>query len=531
MLKRTMSLLAGVMMLAMILAACGGTPAASSPTAVPATNAPAEQPTAAPAEQPTAAAEEPTAAAEPTSAPEEPTAAADAEPTAEVPPTPTQVNISTFDQAAAGNRTVVRWFVGLGAGTQPPQIPLEMQAVDKFNESQDEIYLSIEIIDNRQAYNVLATRIASGDVPDIIGPVGVRGRNGFKGQLLDLSSLIQSTNFDVTQFPQELVEYYNVEEQGQIGLPYAIYPSFIYFNKDLFDEAGLPYPPQKYGEQYDGKEWNMETLREVAMKLTVDEAGNDATSPDFDPTKVEQFGLHAQWVNQDIRALGSFFTPGTLVGPDGKAQIPEAWREAVKWWYAAIHTDHFAPSDPYINSDPFGNTNVFNTGKLGMAWTHIWYTGGLDGPETGSVKNWDIAVMPSYNGKPTSKLHADTFSIMKGTKNPEAAFEVLQFLMKSPELQEAYGAMPALTSEQPNYFANLDEKYAPLEINWQVAIDSLAYPDDPSHEEDMPNFVKAQNDLQTFTTTLRNDPDLDVDAGLDELKQTLDQTFSEAAAQ
>jgi hypothetical protein len=29
------------------------------------------------------------------------------------------VNVSTFDLSIAGNRTVVRWFVGLGAGTQP----------------------------------------------------------------------------------------------------------------------------------------------------------------------------------------------------------------------------------------------------------------------------------------------------------------------------------------------------------------------------------------------------------------------------
>ncbi len=145
-----------------------------------ATEAPTAAPVAQPTEAPTAAAEQPTAAAE--------------QPTEAAPPTPTEVNITTFDRAAAGDRTVVRWFVGLGAGTQPPQIPLEMDAVKKFNKSQDKIYLAIEIIDNRQAYNVLATRIASGDVPDIIGPVGVRGRNGFKGQLLDLTDLIKTNN-------------------------------------------------------------------------------------------------------------------------------------------------------------------------------------------------------------------------------------------------------------------------------------------------------------------------------------------------
>jgi multiple sugar transport system substrate-binding protein len=534
MLKRTMSLLTLTFMLASLLAACGSAPATTAPTAAPAaaaTAAPAPAATTAPA------AAVPTEAPKATEAPQAteaaPTEAAAEKPTEAAPPTPTQVNISTFDQAAAGNRTVIKWFVGLGAGTQPPQIPLEQEAVKKFNESQDKIYLALEIIDNRQAFNALATRIASGDVPDIIGPVGVRGRNAFKGQLLDLTDLIKTNKVDLSQYPPELIQYYNVEGQGQIGLPYAIYPSFIYYNKDLFDEAGLKYPPQKFGDKYtmpDGKQvdWNMETLRELAMKLTVDDQGNDATSSSFNPDKVVQFGLHGQWVNQDIRALGTIFGAGSVVSTDGKAQLPDQWRAAAQWWHDAFFKDHFAPSDAYINSDAFGNSNVFNTGKLAMAWTHIWYTGALDGPDKGAVKNWDIAVVPSYNGQYTAKLHADTFSIMKGTQHQQEAFQVLQFLLKSPELVQAYGAMPAVKSEQPAYFKQLDEKFAPNKVNWQVALDSLQHVDVPSHEEDLPNYVKAQNDLQTFTTSLRTDPKMEVNTSIEDLVKKLQADYDEA---
>lgn len=514
MFKRTVSLLTVLMVLLSLLAACGQSPA-TTPTSEPAAQVP-EATTAPPAmAEPTVA---PTEAVAPTQAPEATAVPAE-------PPTATPVNVSTFDQAAAGDRVVIRWFVGLGAGTQPPQIPLEEEAVRKFNESQDEIYLALEIIDNTQAYNVLATRIASGDVPDIVGPIGLRGRNGFAGQLLDLSELIAANNVDLSRYPQELVEFYNVPGQGQIGLPYAIYPSFIYFNKDLFDEAGLPYPPQKYGEQYDGKEWNMDTLRDIAMRLTVDENGNDATSADFNPDKIVQFGFHPQWINND-RAVATLFGAGSLVSEDGKAQIPDNWRAAWKWYHDAMFKDHFAPSDAYTNSDAFGNSNVFNSGKLAMAWTHIWYTCCVD-----KVGNWDIAVMPSYNGEVTAKLHADTFSIMKGTQHPQEAFEVLQYLLSSPELTQAYGAMPAVTGDQTTYFSSLDEKFAATnqsKVTWQVAVDSLAYPDDPSHEADMPNFLKAQNELQTFSTNLRSDPNLNVDQAVDELQKTLDAIFAEA---
>ncbi|GAB4439496.1 MAG: extracellular solute-binding protein [Chloroflexi bacterium OHK40] len=517
MLRRMFAAIALFALLASALAACGQTPPATGPTAAPAAAEPtAPPPTAEPTSAP--AAEAPTSAPEPTA---EPTAAP-AEPT--VVPSPTPVAVSTFDEAAARGRTVVRWFVGLGAGTQPAQIPLEEAAVEKFNQSQDEIYLALEIIDNTQAYNVLATRIASGDVPDILGPIGLRGRNGFPGLLLDLAPLIEQYDVDLSRYPQSLVDFYNVPGQGQIGLPYALYPSFIYFNKDLFDEAGLPYPPQQYGELYDGKEWTIETMSELAMLLTVDEAGNDATMPEFDPNKIAQFGFHPQWINND-RSVATLFGAGSVSDEQGNAQIPDHWRAAWKWYHDAMFTQHFAPSDNYTNSDAFGNSNVFNSGKLAMAWSHIWYTCCAD-----QVANWDIAVMPSYAGTTTAKIHADTFSIMAGSKNPDAAFKAMLYLLESPELIEAYGAMPAVEAEQAAYFAGLDERYAATNktrVNWQVAIDSLNYPDNPSHEADMPNFLKAQNILQAFSTTLRTTPDLDFDATIEQLQQDLQAAFDE----
>ena len=67
-----------------------------------------------------------------------------------------------------------------------------------------------------------------------------------------------------------------------IGIPMAVYPSFIYYNKTLFDEADLAYPPHEVGEQYEGQDWTWDTVRELAMQLTVDANGADATDPAFD---------------------------------------------------------------------------------------------------------------------------------------------------------------------------------------------------------------------------------------------------------
>ena len=104
-------------------------------------------------------------------------------------------------------------------------------------------------------------------------------------------------------------------------------------NKDLF-EAGRPgTAAQEVGEKYmlDGEEveWNFETMAKVARKLTVDKNGNDATSPNFDPKNIVQWGFNMQW-NDDPRAFASYFCANYPVGKDGKALIPDCWKEAME---------------------------------------------------------------------------------------------------------------------------------------------------------------------------------------------------------
>jgi hypothetical protein len=62
-----------------------------------------------------------------------------------IPPTPTPVAVNTFDPSAAGGRTVIKWYVGLGTGGDPKQIDVQKAVVDSFNKSQSNIYLTQQI--------------------------------------------------------------------------------------------------------------------------------------------------------------------------------------------------------------------------------------------------------------------------------------------------------------------------------------------------------------------------------------------------
>jgi len=429
--------------------------------------------------------------------------------------------------------TVVSWFVGLGAGGQPQQLAAEANFVDAFNKSQKDVYISLEIYNNNVAGSILKTQIAAGNAPDILGPVGVEGLNLFRDQLLDLAPLIAKTGYSVPGVDPKLVDFFKLgENNATVGVPFATYPSFLYFNKDLFDEAKLPYPPTKVGEMYQGKPWDMAALRDLAMKLTVDKNGNDATSSSFDAANVVQWGFDMQYADNSPLAESSLFGAGSFLAADGKtAQIPPNVSVGEKWYNDGVWKDHFIPSASQINSDLLDKGNEFESGNLAMNESHSWFTCCIypAAPAKPKIKQFGFAIAPSYNGTITAKLHADTFSLLKTTKVPDAAFKAMTALVASSELLTLYGAFPANPAQQEAFFKATDANFPGVKLDWSVPQAMLAYPDVPNHQSWVPNYAKAKAAWQAFQNKYRSTPGVDIDAELATLKTTLQGIFDEAA--
>lgn len=445
--------------------------------------------------------------------------------------------VLSFGVVSAQDPVTIRWYVGLGAGTDAPTIAGQEAVVAAFNEAHDDIELVLEVVDNAQAYDVLNTQIAAGNAPDIVGPMGVRGRASFPGAWLDLAPLIESTGYDLSDFDPSLVEFYHIADEGQVGLPFAVFPYFMMYNKELFDEADLPYPPTSYGEPYvdaDGveHEWNIETVTELARMLTVDANGNDASMDEFDNTQIVQWGFGVS--HTDVRGRDTLFGSGNFVDADGNAVIPENWRYAENWYHDAMYGDQaFYPSGAYAGSDLLAGGNWFGSGNVAMVPLHQWYMGW----GTADLADaWDIAPIPSYNGVTTAKLHADTFGILEYTQHPEEAFAVLSYLLgeKAEELSTIYGGMPARLSLQDGFYdryvATLSEQYpnTNFDINWDVAVQALAYPDNPNHEEGMPSFLESSARYTEYGQVVDNNADADVNAELDSLQTDLQAIFDAA---
>ena len=502
--KKILYVLSFLIIASMILTACGGNaPATSAATEAPAaTNAPAATEAPAATTAP-GATEAPTAVPSPTI------------------PAPVKTGGEGCDPAA----TQVTWFVGLGSGTHPEDIPLEKAWVDKYNASQKEACVILDVVANTgsNSYDALRAMVAGGNAPDIVGPVGKAGRASFQGAWADVKPLADQAGFDLTKYDPALLEF-TKDEGVLVGIPFALFPSFIYYNKKLFDEAKLPYPPHKVGEMYNGKPWDLANFQDLAMKLTVDKNGNDATSATFDPKSVTQFGYFEQWT--DARGIAALFGGAMPYDPANPKQavIPDSYAAAWKWYYDGVWKNHFMPNADYQNSDQFNKGNLFASGNLAMSHVHTWYLGSFDLSKT----SWDIAVMPSVNGKITAKLHGDTFAIMKESKHQDIAFKVMSAMVVAPELYAVYGGMPAILADRPAFFAAYDAKAAPNKIDWSVAEEMAKYPDVPNHEAWLPNLAQANPLLGAFRTLMDQKPDLNMDDAIAKLKSDLTAAYQTA---
>lgn len=394
-----------------------------------------------------------------------------------------------------GEKVELRWYCCLGGGEAPEQKKVEDKVVADWNAAHPNIHVTFEVVTytGNASNEKLATDLQAGNAPDVVGPVGIGGANAFKGQWLDLTDLIQKNNYDLSGFPENVVDIYKLQGEGQVGIPFAIYPSALFYRKSLFEEAGLAEPPHKYGEKYtqaDGTQvdWTFDTARELGKKLTVDKNNKDATQAGFDPKKIAQWGFELQ--RDDLRGTGAYFGAGQLSsGTDGKTvQIPETWAAGWKYYYDSIHTDHMDMTDPQFQSKDINpNDYPFFTGNVAMSLNFLWSTYGLS-----DLDDWDLAAVPAYNGVQTAVLNADTFRILKSSKHPDEAFQFLTYLLgdASQDLLKAYGGFPARTADQAAGIEALQSQFKNT-VDWQVAVEGADHPDNPNFEAWMPAYNES----------------------------------------
>ncbi len=426
--------------------------------------------------------------------------------------------------AQAADPINVRIFVGIGTGDHDEQLAPQ-QALEKlWNDAHTDIKIKFDINSNKTATDTLLTQVAAGNIPDLVGPIGIKGSNELKQLFEDLTPYLtkDKTALKLDEYDAQTLQLFQQADGKNLSVALGVYPSFFFANEDIFKAAGVALPPKNFGDKYvasDGTSmpWDWNTVALIAQKLTVDSNGKYGDESGFDPSKIAVYGFDNSY--SSLREVGNEFGATSAgVDKDGKTATfnQPAYMTAVQWYHDAVYTKHFYP-DTSAETALTQGTSPFESNKVAMWDSHTWYFGCC----TANARfKWGIYAPPAAPGstKVVAPLHADTFLMTSGGKNKDAAWTVLKWLNSaeiSSQLCAVYGCLPARKSARDVWNAATAKQYPSVDLKLVYA--AIPMLDLPSHESDLPNYHEADDALSQAYARVFTDPNLDVTKTLNDL--------------
>jgi multiple sugar transport system substrate-binding protein len=141
------------------------------------------------------------------------------------------------------------------------QEPGLREIMDDFT-AETGINVDIQITPWKDYWTMLEAATTGGNMPDVfwMHSQQIGTYSEYDDILLDLSDKIaESDIIDLSKFQSDIVELYGTEDGRQLGIPKDVDTAAVWYNKDMFDEAGIAYPTA---------DWTWEDFYEIAKQLT-----------------------------------------------------------------------------------------------------------------------------------------------------------------------------------------------------------------------------------------------------------------------
>lgn len=168
------------------------------------------------------------------------------------------------------------------------QLPAYQQCADDFMEANPNIKVELVQSGWGDYWNNLQTGMVAGTAPDVFtNHLAKYPEFAAKGQLVDIQPFVEADGVDLSVYIGDLAELW-ARDGKRYGLPKDWDTIAIVYNQEALDAAGVTL------EELNNATWDPEsggTFGELIARLTVDEKGNNGLSPDFDPSRVKQYGL------------------------------------------------------------------------------------------------------------------------------------------------------------------------------------------------------------------------------------------------
>jgi len=293
---------------------------------------------------------------------------------------PVEIRIGTWD---SGQGLEMKEQIAASFMAQHPHITVIIESVpDGFGER-------------------LLTQLAANDAPDLfqIGDGDVAMFQS-RGAFADLTPFINGAN------PMNLDDFFGpMLEVGRIGdgiytLPKDFSTMAVFYNRDIFDEAGIDYPTN---------DWTLEDFREIALALTTD----------------ERWG--AQWMGGTRGAMPLIYMHGgDVIAPDGQTVLgymdSEGTIAALEFLNQLTNVDRVIPSS--VELQAFQGVNLFLSEQVAMTAHGIWSANQF--VEAGM--NFGTVMLPSGPAGQFGTVFYAGYGMWSGSQNQEEAWMFLNYL-------------------------------------------------------------------------------------------------------
>jgi multiple sugar transport system substrate-binding protein len=357
-------------------------------------------------------------------------------------------NTGTGNNSASSDKPVKITFTFWGNNEE---VANRKSIVEKFNDTHPDIQVEPLFVDVSAYVQKLQANFTSKTPADIIQVAADYGDIFTSAGVLEDLTSYMTTDGSLSAWETTLSDAFKWKD-GIYAAPHVYNAPFIVYNKDLFDEANVTYPTEKWSEQQ---------FLEAAQKITKGEGIN------------KFWGLLLSWYpNTLVQSLygSSYYDKAAMT-------MTTEGNDTFKAGFTML-TDliakHKVSPTPAAEKAAGGG---FETGKYGMAITAAW-----DIPQfqkvIGDQFAWDIVPFPVNEtyGQWRSPLYANGLALSSASKNKEAAWEFIKWATTDIEAQTLASelAIPAATSVSGDatYLAKLPEGWKPY--NKKVTVDVIS---------------------------------------------------------
>lgn len=312
------------------------------------------------------------------------------------------------DKGAAQEKITIT-FQNIYPDPTDPKNGMMKKIVDQYQADHPNIKIELDSLNTDQQKLKLKTQAASKEVPDItvVNPAAQMQPFVEAGLFAPLNDMVEENGLKAT-FQEGILDWYTFDN-NLYALPDGNNIGVVYYNKELFEQAGVQVPTTF--------EEMVETIKTLKAK------GIQPMAIGEKDTWTGSF----LFMNMLLRTNGPGFLQAVLDGT--KTFEDPAFVEAVDAFQTLVQAGAF--QEGATSFDYNAGENLFKTGKAAMYYMGSWATGGI---ETSSV-NGKVGVFkfPTINGKgnPDEFMLApgSAFAISANSKHLEETKDFLNYFM------------------------------------------------------------------------------------------------------